>query len=77
MKAIKATYCNGQVTLAEPPPQADGDAVEILVIFPNADPWQHILDDTRARPALEQMLHEVEKEIAEGNTNQMPKGKLP
>ena len=47
MKAIKTIYQNGQITLSEPPPDADPEPVEVLVVFPQEteDSWEKILND--------------------------------
>src|SRR6266478_1732284 len=52
MKAVKATYENGRVTLSESPP-ATGP-IEVLVVFPEQadDPWERILADRSPRPEL-------------------------
>ncbi len=69
MKAIKATYENGKITLSETPPELG--PTEVLVVFPEAtdDPWQHILRDATPRPALTQWIKEVEEEIAQGKAS--------
>ena len=66
MKAVKATYKNGKITLSEKP--LEPGPMEVLVVFPEPadDPWERILNDPAPRPALMQWLKEVEKEIAEG-----------
>jgi len=66
MKAVKATYKNGRITLSEKPPEPG--PVEVLVVFPEAtdDPWEAILSDPTQRPALAKRLKEVEEEIAQG-----------
>jgi hypothetical protein len=66
MRAVKGTYKNGRVTLAEKP--RTRGPVEVLIVFPEPadDPWQRILDDPRPRPALNKLLKEVKKEIAQG-----------
>ena len=68
MKAVKATYENGQITLAELPPS--GGPIEVLVVFPEEsdDPWERILTDPARRPELSKWIAEVESEIAEGKT---------
>ena len=71
MKAVKAIYQNGQITLSEPPPDAaDPEPVEVLVVFPQEaeDPWEKILNDPTPRPALAQMVREVKEAIAQGKT---------
>ena len=69
MKAVKATYENGQVTLAEAPPAAG--PIEVLVVFPEPadDPWEQILADPAQRPELSKWIAEVENEIAAGLTH--------
>ena len=71
MKAVKATYENGQVTLTESPPS--GGPVEVLVVFPEQsdDPWDRILSDPSRRPELSKWVTEVESEIAEGRAHDM------
>ncbi len=66
MKAVKATYENGHVTLAESPPSAG--PVDVLVVFPDLadDPWKRIHADPSQRPELSKWISEVESEIAQG-----------
>lgn len=65
MKAVKATYENGKVTLAER--LSDPGPMEVLVVFPEAtdDPWQEILQERKPRPAFakfaEKCLGEIDK----------------
>jgi hypothetical protein len=68
MKAVKATFENGQVTLTEPPPSVG--PIEVLVVFPELsdDPWERILADPSQRPELSKWITEVESEIAAGKT---------
>ena len=68
MKAVKATFENGQVTLTEPPPSVG--PIEVLVVFPEQsdDPWERILSDPSQRPELSKWITEVESEIAAGQT---------
>jgi hypothetical protein len=68
MKAVKATYENGQVTLTEPPPSVG--PIEVLVVFPEQsdDPWAPILADPSQRPELSKWITEIESEIAAGKT---------
>jgi hypothetical protein len=68
MKAVKATYENGHVTLAEAPPSSG--PIEVLVVFPEAadDPWEQILANPTARPELSRWVAEIETEIAQGKT---------
>jgi hypothetical protein len=70
MKAIKATYRNGQITLSEPLPDPDPGPIDVLVVFPEEadDPWERILNDPRPRPALEKLVKEVEEESTQGKT---------
>ncbi len=76
MKAVKAKYENGLITLAEPPP-ASGPT-DVLVVFPEPadDPWQRILDDSSPRPALNQVVAEVEVEIAAGRIKALDQSQL-
>ncbi len=66
MKAVKATYKNGKITLSEKP--MDKGPTEVLVVFPEPadDPWDKILNDPTPRPKLMQWIKELEKEIAQG-----------
>jgi hypothetical protein len=76
MKAIKATYKNGKITLSETPTEAG--PMEVLVVFPEAtdDPWQQILSDPTPRPALTKWIKEVEEEIAQGKTTPLDLDRL-
>ena len=68
MKAIKAVFEDGRLSLSEEAP-AKGP-IEVVVVFPNGeeDPWEKILHDKRPRPALDEMIREVERDIAGGKT---------
>ena len=76
MKAVKAKYENGLITLSEPPP-ASGPT-DVLVVFPEPaeDPGQQILDDSSPRPALTQCVAEVEAEIAAGRAKTLDHSQL-
>ena len=69
MKAVKATYENGKITLSEPP--TEPGPMEVLVVFPEAadDPWHQILSDPTSRPALAQWMKEVEEEVNQGKAS--------
>ncbi len=69
MKAVKATYENGKITLSEAP--AEPGPIEVLVVFPETadDRWEQILRDPTPRPALAQRKKEVEEEIARGKAS--------
>jgi hypothetical protein len=71
MKAVKATYENGQLTLAEAPP--DSGPVEVLVVFPEAgdDPWRSILAEETARPAFAKFAAKCLDEIAHGKAERL------
>ncbi len=71
MKAVKATYENGQLTLAEAAP--DSGPVEVLVVFPEAgdDPWQGILAEQTPRPAFTKFAEESLDEIAHGKAERL------
>jgi len=66
MKAIKATYQNGQVSFSEPAPEEG--PVEILVVFPeqDEDPWEKMLNEPTPRPAFAKFMQECLDEIAQG-----------
>jgi len=76
MKAVKATYKNGKITLSEK--LLEKGPMEVLVVFPEAtdDPWQQILSDPTPRPALTQWMKEVEEEIAQGKTTPLDLDRL-
>ena len=66
MKAIKATYKNGKITLSEKPTEAG--PMEVLVVFPEAsdDPWSSILAETTPRPAFARFAQDCLEDIAKG-----------
>ncbi len=66
MKAVKATYENGKITLSERPPEPG--PMEVLVVFPEAtdDPWPSILAETTPRPAFVKFAQKCLQEIAQG-----------
>jgi hypothetical protein len=66
MKAIKATYKNGKITLAEKPPEMG--PVDVLVMFPETadDRWQSILAENKPRPAFAKFAQECLEEMAKG-----------
>jgi hypothetical protein len=64
MKAVKAIYEKGKIKLSEKP--AEQGPLEVLVVFPEEDPWQEILDDPTPRPKLNKLVEQVKKEIAQG-----------
>jgi len=68
MKAVKATYVDGQITFVETPPE--GGPVDVLVVFPEAgeDPWQGILAEQTPRPAFAAFAKECLEKIAERKT---------
>jgi hypothetical protein len=78
MKAMQGVYENGQIKLSEPAPIADGEPVNVLVVFPEEveDPWQKILNDPRPRPALDKYVREVQEEIAQGKAIPLDLGQL-
>ena len=43
MKAVKAIYENGKIKLSEKP--AEKGPVEVMVVFPETDPWDAILNE--------------------------------
>lgn len=68
MKAIQAIYHNGQIQLSQPGPEPDPEPIHVLVIFPDDgdEKWERIINDPTPRPALDQLVREVEEEIAQG-----------
>ena len=76
MKAVKATYQDGKITLSESPPEAG--PIDVLVVFPDAteDPWQAILAEKTPRPAFAKFVKECEKEIAKGRAKPLDLGQL-
>ncbi len=78
MKAVKAIYQNGQITLSEPLPDADPEPVEVLVVFPEEadDPWQKILDEPAMRPSFAKFMQECEKDIAQGKAQPLDLSQL-
>jgi hypothetical protein len=66
MKAVKATYADGQITFAEKP--AEKGPVEVLVVFPEEqdDPWASILAEQEPRPAFAKFAEKCLDKIAEG-----------
>jgi hypothetical protein len=66
MKAVRATYQDGQITLSERP--AEPGPVEVLVVFPEAtdDPWEKILAEQTPRPAFTEFAKECLDKIARG-----------
>lgn len=77
MKAIKALYQNGSITLSEPAP-ANGGPLEVLVIFPEleVDPWDRILNDPIPRPAFQNYAQECLEEIAQGKAEPLDLNQL-
>lgn len=78
MKAVKATYKNGRVTLSEK--SSEKGPINVLVVFPETadegDPWERILNDPRPRPALAKFVKEAEKEIAQGKAKPLDLNQL-
>ena len=66
MKAVKATYQDGQITLLEKAPNRG--PVEVLVVFPDAadDPWHSILEEPTPRPAFAEFAKSCLEKIAKG-----------
>lgn len=66
MKAVKAIYEEGKITLSEEP--AENGPVEVLVVFPDeaADPWQAILDEPAPRASFLEFAKQCEEEIKLG-----------
>lgn len=64
MKAFRAKYEDGQVKFQDKP-ETD-ESAEVLVIFPDADPWETIERDTARRPALEAAMQKALEEDEAG-----------
>ncbi len=64
MQAVKAIVENGSVTLQEPL-EARGRVEAILVVL-DAEPWDALLRDTRARPELSRASREALEEFLGG-----------
>ena len=69
MKAMKATYENGRLTLAEPP--LETGPVDVLVVFPEHydDPWLSILAEESPRPAFTSFADECLEQIESGQAS--------
>jgi hypothetical protein len=76
MKAVKATYKNGRITLAEKP--TEPGPVEVLVVFPEPadDPWEAILNDPTPRPALIKLANKCLADIANGKSKPLDLDRL-
>ena len=63
MKAVKATFENGRLTLTEPPPESG--PVDVLVVFPEKqdDPWRSILAEESPRTAFSSFAQECLEQI--------------
>ena len=64
MKAVKAIYEKGRIELSEQPDEPG--PVEVLVVFPEPDPWEAILNEQPLRPSFQKFVEECEQEIKEG-----------
>jgi hypothetical protein len=66
MKAVKAKYANGRITLTDKPP-AKGP-VQVLVVFPEQDddPWTSMLAEQRQRSAFAEFAKKCLDDIAKG-----------
>jgi hypothetical protein len=74
VKAVKATFKNGRLKFAEKPPAVG--PVEVLVVFPEADPWDAILNDPTPRPKLAKLVAKCERAIAKGKTQPLDLDRL-
>ena len=64
MKAVRGIYEKGKVKLSEMP--LEKGPLEVLVVFPEDDPWKETLEDPTPRPKLNKMAEQVKKEISQG-----------
>ena len=71
MKAVKATFENGRLTLVEPPPETG--PVDVLVVFPEQpdDPWLGILAEESPRTAFTLFAQECLEQIQSGQASPM------
>lgn len=69
MKAVRAHFEEGRITLSEPVP--DIGPVDVLVVFPDVDddPWERIIQDPVTRPELARVTDEIRAEISVGLSN--------
>ena len=64
MRAVNGTFDGKKVTLAEAV-QISGP-VEVVVVFPEPDPWDAIVRDKSPRPSLSALGDEVLADLKEG-----------
>jgi len=76
MKAIKATFEGGVITLAEPAPGPG--PVDVLVVFPDStdDPWRDIFAEEMPRKSFLDFADECSKQIAHGKAKPLDIDKL-
>jgi hypothetical protein len=76
MKILKAKYQNGQVSLAEPAPEAG--PVDVEVVFLDADDrrWDEIIRGSATRPALSAEADQVLEDYRAGKTSTLDPRKL-
>ena len=69
MKAVKATFENGRLTLVETPPETG--PVDVLVVFPEHqdDPWLGILAEESPRAAFTSFANECLEQIQSGQAS--------
>ncbi len=69
MKAVKATFENGRLTLIDPAPETG--PVDVLVVFPERqdDPWLGILAEKSPRSAFSSFADECLEQIQSGQSS--------
>ncbi|MFO7897622.1 MAG: hypothetical protein R6V58_01015 [Planctomycetota bacterium] len=74
MKAVKAVVRDGHVVLAEPiEEKGEIDAVVVLL----DDPWEAIVEDSTARPALAAAVEDALARHEAGETTPVDPDKMP
>ena len=69
MKAVKARFENGQVTLSELPPATTATDVIVLFLEPTDDPWEKIVADPNPCAALVQWVKDVDAKSNEDHSS--------
>jgi hypothetical protein len=64
MRAVKAIYEKGKIKLAEKPEEKG--PVEVLVVFPESDPWESILNENPPRESFLKYVEECKEQIRQG-----------
>ena len=76
MKILKGKYENGQVSLAEPAPEAGPVDVEVVFLDPDDRRWDEIIRNPGPRPALSAEADQVLDDYRAGKSAPLDAGKL-